>query len=148
MKHHFESKARWQGSFGGEGSLKARGLETNFTVPTELRGKGTGTNPEELLLGAASSCFLITLGIVLGFQNIEVKEILLVSELEVEFDKALSAKSLTHRPTVIVERAITPEIAQTIAASVRRAEEQCFIARALKGNVAVSVATPIVERFV
>lgn len=146
--HTFEVKGRWQGSFGGKGELKARGLETSFSVPTELRGIGVGTNPEELLLGAAASCFLITLGIGLGFRALEVKEITVESRIEVEIENgALAVRAIEHRPTLRVEKEITPEIAAALASAVRHAEGQCLVAKAMRGNVRIGVAAPIVERY-
>jgi peroxiredoxin-like protein len=34
---------------------------TKISIPKEMNGPGIGTNPDEMLLGAASTCYIIYL---------------------------------------------------------------------------------------
>lgn len=58
----FEIKLRWSGT-GREGVGEIRGDNTSIDLsgPESMGGKGTGTNPEELLVSAVSSCYIATL---------------------------------------------------------------------------------------
>lgn len=146
MKHNFELKAVWRGGLAGKGNLKAKGLEAAFSIPSELRGPGEGTNPEELLLAASSSCFLITLGVSLNLQGVPVQEVILESHLQMEMENGFTVKSIEHSPLVRIDGEITPELIRTVDSAVRRAEEHCLIAKALRGNVVLKISGPAVER--
>jgi Predicted redox protein, regulator of disulfide bond formation len=50
--------ARWT-EFGGE--IASGQLQTKVSIPPEMDGPGIGTNPDEMLLGAAATCYIITL---------------------------------------------------------------------------------------
>ena len=49
-----------------------------------MGGPGTGTNPDEMLLGAASTCYLITLAAMLERSDITPDELTLESEATVD----------------------------------------------------------------
>ena len=64
MQHTFTLTGDWTGGLRGQGTLAVGGLASAISVPTVLGGPGAGTNPEELLTAAASSCYLITLAAI------------------------------------------------------------------------------------
>ena len=80
MKHPFHLKAVWNGGRNSEGHIEAGGLRTVISIPQEMGGPGTGTNPDEMLLGAASTCYLITLAAMLERSDIVPQELTLESE--------------------------------------------------------------------
>ena len=59
-KHHFYLKANWPGNRNDVGDIKSGRLETAVSIPKEMDGPGEGTNPDEMLLGAAATCYIIT----------------------------------------------------------------------------------------
>ncbi len=147
MQHYFETRAHWTGDLHGSGSLAAAGLEAAYSVPKSLDGPGIGTNPEELLLGAAATCFLITLSAVLKRSQIDVRVLNLRSRLEVSTEKGFEIKRIQHFPSIRLPRGADESIAQAAETALRQAEEYCMVAKAIKGNVSVEVVPHIhIER--
>ena len=60
-EHHFHLKANWPGLRNDIGTIETLNLQTEVSIPTEMDGPGVGTNPDEMLLGAAATCYVITL---------------------------------------------------------------------------------------
>ena len=62
----FDAELRWaQTGRTGIGEIQADGLTLELSGPKSMGGRGVGTNPEELLLCAVSSCYIATLFAVL-----------------------------------------------------------------------------------
>ena len=58
----FNVELMWSGSGrDGAGEIQAEGLALDVSGPEAMGGRGVGTNPEELLVCAVSSCFTATL---------------------------------------------------------------------------------------
>src|SRR5690625_5475142 len=60
-QHHFHLQANWPGGRNSSGYIDAGELKTKISIPPEMDGPGIGTNPDEMLLGAAATCYVITL---------------------------------------------------------------------------------------
>ena len=70
-EHAFECEGQWQGMLmKGAGSVRAGQIAHAITVPREMGGSGQGSNPEELLVAAANSCYLMTLAAVLQVEGV------------------------------------------------------------------------------
>lgn len=145
MSHIYETRASWAGSWTGQGKITARNLEASYSLPEDLKGLGQGTNPEELFLAAAGSCFLIAYGISLSFQKVAVKGLTIHSRLTLETEGGLAIKRVDHYPTVQTTQALTAEEKQAVAAMIPRAEAHCLITKAVAGNVKVVVDEPTFE---
>ncbi|SDB85316.1 OsmC family protein [Shouchella lonarensis] len=138
MKHVVEYEGNWHGGLKGEGLFQAGGLKHDISVPAEMNGKGVGTNPEELLLAAASNCYLITLAISLQMKAIEVTRIELKSEATVSIgENGPTLDAVTHRPEVIVTEKRHADHKEAILSCMQAAERSCMVSRALAGNVTV-----------
>lgn len=135
--HRFELAARWSGGLHGAGELASGKLGTAISVPAELAGPGVGSNPEELLLGAAAACYLISLAALVQRQGIERLE--LVSELFVAASPAMKVDKIVHKPVIAVPPGFTQEQADRLRKAAVRAERTCMISKALKGNVDIVV---------
>src|SRR3954469_8521867 len=72
-EHHFHLKATWPGLRNDIGNIEAGNLVTKISIPPEMDGPGIGTNPDEMLLGAAATCYLITLAAMLERSKVEAK---------------------------------------------------------------------------
>ncbi|WP_139490685.1 OsmC family protein [Brevibacillus dissolubilis] len=134
-QHSFTLNATWEGGRLGAGHLKAKGLDTQMSVPTEFGGPNTGTNPEELLIGSAMTCYMITLAAILEKRNFKVISLTLQSEGIVGVEAGNTGfRQIIHRPTIVLgdgdEKTI--EVAQQAA---HRAEEVCMISKAMRGNI-------------
>ncbi|UKS27821.1 OsmC family protein [Paenibacillus sp. HWE-109] len=145
-EHRFELKAAWSGGLDGTGHLRSGQLNTAISVPKELDGPGVGTNPEELLLAAAATCYLITLGMLLKRQGITAIE--LNSEILVQSNPAMKVEQIIHRPRIAVPSDTSHEQLDKIRKAAYRAEMTCMISKALKGNVEVSVEPEITHQSV
>ncbi|GAF23392.1 YmaD protein [Bacillus sp. JCM 19047] len=107
-----------------------------------MNGPGEGTNPDEMLLGAAATCFVITYAAMLERANIEKESLTLSSEARVDVTKnVFTFKEILHRPTVILKKQSDQERAKKFA---YQAEKSCMISKALAGNVKV-VVEPVVQ---
>ena len=79
VKHDFVVHTSWRG--GREiGKVNGDVISEQISIPSSLGGNGTGTNPDEMLVAAASSCYIISLAATLErakFTNIhlEIKSI-------------------------------------------------------------------------
>jgi peroxiredoxin-like protein len=126
----------WSGGRLGRGRLTGESLSTELSVPVNLGGPGIGTCPEELLLGAAAGCYLITLSTLLANRHVPVVRIDLESRGFVEDDRGLRFDRIEHHPTIILESPVDEHYIITLA---EHAEHACMVSSALRGNVQVKV---------
>jgi peroxiredoxin-like protein len=143
-EHRFFMEATWQGGRLGTGELQGKGVRAAISIPAELGGPGAGTNPEELLIGAAMNCYLITLAAILEKRRFEVLALSCRSEgiVTVEGGSQSFAK-IIHRPTVVLASA-DEEALEKVNHAVHRAEQACMISKALRGNVEIAVE-PVIQ---
>ncbi|MDZ5712966.1 SACOL1771 family peroxiredoxin [Jeotgalibacillus haloalkalitolerans] len=134
-EHSFHLNAEWPGGRNTVGSIEAGNLKTEISIPPEMNGPGIGTNPDEMLLGAAATCYIITLAAKLERANIVPEEMSLSSEGIVEVDDrgVITYRTIIHRPYVKADAAFREKIERYMDQS----EQSCMISRALKGNVEI-----------
>jgi peroxiredoxin-like protein len=143
--HSFSVRAAYSGGADGYGDLSTTHLETSFAAPRELGGAGSGTNPEELLVAAAATCYLITLGAIAQRCGLGLVRVELESEGTVARDLGFRFERIIHRPTLFLgSDANEAEEVAALEAAVR-AERACMVSAALHGNVAVSVEAAVVR---
>ncbi|MBP1931669.1 OsmC family protein [Ammoniphilus resinae] len=142
-QHSFHLKANWTGGRLGNGSIEIGNLNSTISVPTELGGPGVGTNPEDMLIGAASTCYLITLASVLANRKLNIFSLSLTSEGIVSEEGGLHFERITHRPTIVLQKGATDQEIDTAQKAAERAEHACMISKALRGNVEVSVEASV-----
>ncbi|OAS17650.1 OsmC family protein [Paenibacillus oryzisoli] len=140
-EHIFELKATWTGGLDGIGQLQADGLRTSISVPSQFDGPGVGTNPEELLLGAAATCYIITLGTLLAREGIVSLE--LDSHIYVQNRPTMKVNAIVHQPRICVTPHRSEAQLDKIRVAAFRAEQTCMISKALRGNVHISVEPEI-----
>ncbi|WP_203362909.1 OsmC family protein [Bacillus sp. REN10] len=143
-QHHFHLKADWPGLRNGVGHIESGNLKTEVSIPTEMNGPGIGTNPDEMLLGAASTCYLITLAAMLEFNKLEKESLTMESEGIVDVTRGVvTYQTIIHRPKVILKADASDRdiaLAEKLAA---KAEQSCMISRALQGNVDLQLEATI-----
>jgi len=137
----YQVNGSWSGDKYSVGHIKSAALSTEVSIPENLNGPGVGSNPEELLLAAAASCYLITLSAILSNRKVSYLRIELSSEAFMENDKGLRLDRIVHRPTIIVDDT-HPEV--DVATLALHAEHACMVSSALRGNVSVDVEPQIV----
>ncbi|QHE53938.1 OsmC family protein [Pontibacillus sp. HMF3514] len=139
-KHHFHLKADWPGGRNNVGTIEADKLKTEISVPTEMDGPGIGTNPDEMLLGAAATCYIITLGAMIERAGLPLDEMDMSSEGVVDVTKGvITYEEIIHRPVVRLKPEATMDDLTKLQRIAEKAEESCMISRAIKGNVDVKL---------
>lgn len=145
MKHIFKLDATWDGGRNSKGTIEAGNLKSTVSIPVPMGGPGVGTNPDEMLLGAASTCYLITLAAMLERAGIVPVSHTLHSEATVDVtNNIFTFESIVHYPTIELKEGSDKAIVQHVHRLAMQAEGACMISRALAGNVQVS-AEPVIR---
>ncbi|UOF92440.1 SACOL1771 family peroxiredoxin [Fodinisporobacter ferrooxydans] len=144
-QHHFRLTANWDGGRNGVGALEIGNLKSAISAPKELDGPGTGTNPEEMLMGAAATCYLITLAAILEKRALPVRKLTMETEGIVSTVGGTHFEQIIHHPHIVLAADATEEQVETANAAILRAEKACMISKALSGNVEVK-AIPTVTK--
>lgn len=144
-EHHFHLKADWPGGRNSEGYIEAGNLKTKISIPPEMEGPGVGTNPDEMLLGAAATCYIITLAAMIERANLPLKEMALESEGIVDVTNGVfTYKKIIHRPTVALTNNASEKDYTLLRKLVQKAEKSCMISRAIQGNVELALEEKII----
>jgi peroxiredoxin-like protein len=139
--HSFHLTANWPGLRNDVGTIETANLHTKISIPPEMNGPGIGTNPDEMLLGAAATCYIITLAAMLERSKIDKVSLSMTSEGIVDISKGIiTYKKIIHRPHLILQTEKDLELANKLA---KKAESSCMISRALKGNVAIELEAKV-----
>ncbi|MTH53835.1 SACOL1771 family peroxiredoxin [Bacillus mangrovi] len=143
-EHHFHLKAEWPGGRNGTGTIESGHLKTTVSIPAEMDGPGAGTNPDEMLLGAAATCYIITLAAMLERNSIEKTNLTMESEGIVEMEKGvITYKKIIHRPHLVLPSHTDEKTVRLSERLAEKAEQSCMITRAIKGNVQVELEAKI-----
>ncbi|PAV31430.1 hypothetical protein CIL05_01890 [Virgibacillus profundi] len=139
-EHHFHLKADWPGGRNSEGYIEAGNLQTKISIPPEMDGPGIGTNPDEMLLGAAATCYLITLAAMIERAELPLVEMSLESEGIVDVTKGIfTYKEIIHKPSVVLKSNAIEKEHNLLKKLVEKAEKGCMISRAIQGNVEIEL---------
>ena len=144
-EHHFHLTAEWPGLRNDVGNIELNNLKTKISIPQEMDGPGIGTNPDEMLLGAAATCYIITLAAMMERSHLEKENLTMESEAIVDVTNGVfTYKKIIHRPYIILKSNATEKdfhLAQKLA---MKAEQSCMISRAIKGNVEIEMEANII----
>lgn len=134
-KHIFTSQINWPGGRNAIGKLEAGALQEKISIPSVMDGPGVGTNPDEMLLGAASTCYTITLAALLERNEITVLDFKVESEATVSVEKGVFAyEKIVHDLYLKIDEKADYDKTYRLA---QYAETSCMISRAVQGNVAI-----------
>ncbi|ASF41018.1 MULTISPECIES: OsmC family protein [Halobacillus] len=138
--HHFHLKAEWPGGRNEVGTIEADKLKTQISIPKEMDGPDVGTNPDEMLLGAAATCYIITLGAMVERAGLPLKEMSMDSEGIVDVtDGVITYNKIIHKPRVLLKSEASDKDMDKLTKLVEKAEKSCMISRAIEGNVALEL---------
>jgi peroxiredoxin-like protein len=141
-EHSFKLTANWSGGLSGIGHVESGALNVAVSSPKAFGGPGKGTNPEELLLSAAASCYLITLAAICQRKELAIESITLTSEATTTSPPALKLVSITHHPIITLKSPDDSSRASALDAATK-AEMFCMISTALRPNVNLKVEATI-----
>ena len=143
-EHVFHLKASWPGLRNGIGEIEAGNLKTKVSIPPEMDGPGVGTNPDEMLLGAAATCYIITLAAMMERSGLEKEELAMESEGIVDVTNGIiTYKKIIHRPNVVLKANATEKEIELVGRLAKKAETSCMISRAIKGNVEIELEATV-----
>lgn len=145
MKHPFILKAVWNGGRNSEGTIEAGQLKTSISIPKEMGGPGVGTNPDEMLLGAAATCYLITLAAMLERASLTVSSLTLTSEATVDVtNNIFTYEAIKHNPVITLSKEASQDDIHKAERIAQQAESSCMISRAVAGNVQITTEPTVV----
>lgn len=130
--HTFEVQGQWSGperrgkvGLGGEQAVV-------ISVPVPFGGNVPGTNPEELLLASALSCYMMTLARVLAGRGLDgrVVDATIIGEVR-RTSTGLHFDCIRLRPLVRMD-GLDETGRRWVEEALRNAEDACFIAQTLR----------------
>lgn len=143
--HIFTAALQWPGGRNVVGELTAQRLQTKISIPPEMDGPGIGTNPDEMLLGAAATCYLITLAALLERSGLAVGQLSMVSDGFVDVTNGVfTYVKIIHKPVIKILVDATDRDKKMAFRLAEKAEKTCMISKALRGNVAIELDIKIV----
>jgi peroxiredoxin-like protein len=127
----------------GAGQIQTDDLVLELSGPKSMGGLGTGTNPEELLVCAVSSCYTATLFAVLRRAQLPVDSLAVAASGTVTgFPTATRFARIVVTPTIIggdIARQSEYEAAASLA------HDRCFIGHTLAPEVVYEVGSVHVQ---
>lgn len=143
-EHIFHLTANWPGLRNDVGEIEAGNLKTKISIPPEMDGPGVGTNPDEMLLGAAATCYIITLAAMMQRSGLEKESLTMESDAIVDVTKGVfTYKKIIHRPHIVLKPDATERDIQLAHRLAKKAETSCMISRAIQGNVAIELQATV-----
>ena len=118
----------WQGGATGNGTLKAEYLDTKIAIPKSLGGSGDGTDPKELLVSSATTCYITTLAYMLESRKLPVVELTISSEGTISDD----GFTITHVPQIVLSADATENQVQSAERAIEGADRGCEVGNLLK----------------
>ncbi|EMR06789.1 peroxiredoxin, subfamily [Bhargavaea cecembensis DSE10] len=145
-EHIFKLKADWPGLRNDVGEIESGNLKTKISIPPEMDGPGVGTNPDEMLLGAAATCYIITLAAMLERSGIDKEALTMDSEATVDVTNGVfTYKKIVHKPKLVLTAGTDEKKLSLARRLTEKAETSCMISRAIRGNVEVGLEAEVLR---
>jgi peroxiredoxin-like protein len=145
-EHHFHLNADWPGLRNDIGTIDAGNLKTKISIPPEMDGPGIGTNPDEMLLGAAATCYIITLAAMMERSKLEKVALTMESVGVVDVTNGvITYKKIIHKPQILLKQDATVKDEVLAHKLAEKAETSCMISGAIKGNVEIELETTVIK---
>ncbi|WP_438497023.1 OsmC family protein [Paenibacillus sp. IHBB 3054] len=122
-------KMVWNGNKSGGGKIEAGYLNTEIAMPQSFGGSGGGTEPKELLVASAATCFLMTLVGLLEARSVAVDSLKMHSEASVSKEEGFK---IVHHPTIVLAGDATEDQAQLAERTIEAADRNCDVGNMLK----------------
>ncbi|GGF21245.1 hypothetical protein GCM10010954_20060 [Halobacillus andaensis] len=134
--HHFHLKADWPGGRNEVGYIEADQLKSKISIPKEMDGPNVGTNPDEMLLGAAATCYIISLAAMIERARLPLAHMEMDSEGIVDVTEGIfTYQKIIHKPKVFLTKEAGEKQLKRLDQLVKQAESSCMISKAIAGNV-------------
>jgi peroxiredoxin-like protein len=143
-EHLFHLQANWPGLRNDIGTIEAGNLKTKVSIPPEMDGPGIGTNPDEMLLGAAATCYIITLAAMMERSKLEKESLTMESVGVVDVTNGvITYKKIIHKPKIVLNSNATEKDKALAKKLAEKAETSCMISRAIQGNVGIELEAEV-----
>ncbi|MGZ1838840.1 OsmC family protein [Staphylococcus argenteus] len=142
--HDFKVQTSWQGGRNNTGTVKGDVLSEKNSIPASLGGIGIGTNPDEMLVSAASSCYIISLAAVLErakFTNVMIEQ-QSVGTACLENGK-FSMVKIVHYPQIYISNDQKDQLQKRLPKLLEIADNNCMISNAVRNNIAIEIQPDI-----
>lgn len=144
VKHDFVVHTSWHGGREEIGKVKGDVISEQISIPSSLGGNGTGTNPDEMLVAAASSCYIISLAATLErakFTHIHL-EIKSIGSAVFENEK-FKMEKITHYPTISLTEEEKTRLNKRLPKLLDIADHHCMISNSIRNNVKIEIQATI-----
>ena len=140
VQHDFKVQTTWQGGRNEVGQVTGDVINEQISIPASLEGTGVGTNTDELLVSAASSCYIISLAATLeraGYKDISITQQSIGNAV---FENAkFKMTSITHYPEIKVADNDKDNLEKRLPKLLKIADNNCMISNSIKNNVIVKI---------
>ncbi|WP_436868580.1 OsmC family protein [Staphylococcus equorum] len=119
----------WNYDIKGYGSIKGNNLDTKIAIPEELGGSGEGSDPKQILVSSAASCYIMTLVSIIETRKLPVIELTMSSEMSILEDNTLN---IIHYPRIVLSDQKSDEVYQSADRALIIADKGCAIGNLLK----------------
>lgn len=145
VKHDFKVQTFWTGGREEVGTVRGDIINENISIPGELGGNGQGTNPDELLVSAASSCYIISLAAALErahFSNIQItNDSTGTASIE---NGIFKMNRIKHHPTIKIQSEEEQRLKQRLPKLLEIADKHCMISNSIRNNVEIIIDSKII----
>lgn len=147
VKHTFKCTAKFTGGYNGVGTIENKHLKSQISIPEEMNGPDIGTNPDEMLMSAAVTCFTITLSSYFEKNNLHIEVNHVDATATISVDKGLQTyESISYN---VYLKSLEDDVQEVNIPKLKRiidkAENNCMITKALKGNVTVTIESILLD---
>lgn len=144
-QHDFKVQTSWQGGRNNVGNVQGDILSENISIPASLGGVGIGTNPDEMLVSAASSCYIISLAATLErakFTDISIEQQSIGTACL--NNGKFSMSKIVHQPHIEIPSDQIAQLEKRLPKLITIADNNCMISNAVRNNVDIKIY-PIIQ---
>ncbi|HDC7845612.1 TPA: OsmC family protein [Staphylococcus aureus] len=144
-QHDFKVQTSWQGGRNNVGNVQGDILSENISIPASLGGVGIGTNPDEMLVSAASSCYIISLAATLErakFTDISIEQQSIGTACL--NNGKFSMLKIVHHPHIEIPSDQIAQLEKRLPKLITIADNNCMISNAVRNNVDIKIY-PIIQ---
>ena len=144
VKHDFKVQTKWRGGREEVGAVKGDIISEQMSVPAPLGGNGVGTNPDELLVSAASSCYIISLAATLERAKFTDINLINNSVGTALFENGkFKMVTITHYPKISVTAEDKENLEKRLPKLLEIADNNCMISNSIRNNVEIKIQASI-----
>ncbi|MGZ2415790.1 peroxiredoxin-like protein [Staphylococcus caledonicus] len=144
IKHDFKVQTKWQGGRDEVGTVNGDVLSEQISIPSSLGGNGTGTNPDEMLVSAASSCYIISLAATLERAKFSNVTLTVDSVGTAIFENGkFRIDKITHYPSISIPDNEKENLKKRLPKLLEIADNNCMISNSIRNNVAIEITPTI-----